>query len=85
MGTLNKDFVDYRLDFTMKILGKNIRSLRLERGMTQQALAFHIDSSQSVIHDVETKHSYNPTVFTIKKIATVLNVPMYELFKPSMG
>ena len=85
MGRLNKDFVDYRLDFTMRVLGRNIRSLRLERKMTQTDLAELIESSQALINAIETKRSYNPTIFTIKKIAEKLNTPMHELFKPSMG
>jgi transcriptional regulator with XRE-family HTH domain len=79
MSMLNKDFVDVRLEFTMKRIGKNIKRLRKERGWSQEKLALEIGSSQSVIHDIECNPGYNPTIFTIIKISTAFNLTLSDI------
>ena len=79
MGILNKDFVDVRLEFTMKRIGINIKRLRKVRGWSQTDLANQIDTSQSVIHDIESNHGYNPTILTLVKIASSFNITVAQL------
>ena len=79
MSILNKDFVDVRLEFTMKRIGINIQRLRKVRNWSQTDLADHIGTSQSVIHDIERNHGYNPTILTLVKIASAFNLTASDL------
>ncbi|MGW8444473.1 helix-turn-helix domain-containing protein [Paenibacillus sp. S33] len=59
-------------------IGAIIRTLRKEKGLTQQSLADEIDSSFSYIGRVERGES-NVTIETIIKIAAALNIGFFEL------
>ena len=61
-------------------LGKNIRSLRLERGISQEELAFKIDSARNFIGCIERAEK-SPTIFTLFRIAQALNVNLEFLVK----
>lgn len=54
-------------------LGERIRSLRLERGLTQKELGERCDMADSAIRRYESNRG-NPTQKTIERIATALGV-----------
>lgn len=59
-------------------LGKAIRQLREERGMTQEALAQEAGVTVGHMSMIERGHS-NPTWATVKSISRALGVSMIEL------
>jgi XRE family transcriptional regulator, fatty acid utilization regulator len=61
-------------------LGKAIRQLRNERGMTQEALAHAAGVTVGHLSMIERGHS-NPTWATVKAIASALDASMIELTK----
>lgn len=67
-----------RSDQPQPALGKAIRPLREERGMTQEALAQEAGITVGHMSMIERGHS-NPTWATVKAIAAALGVPMVEL------
>ena len=63
----------------MKVLvGRNVRRIRLEKGLTQEALADQSGLSQQYLSDLE-RGRRNPTVVTLWEIGQVLGVPPSEL------
>lgn len=58
--------------------GEKIRHLRLERNLTQKALASKCGMYESQIRKYETGKA-NPKIETLQKIADALNVPINEL------
>jgi DNA-binding XRE family transcriptional regulator len=78
---LNEEYVDVRLEWTMKCLGKNVRTLRKKFGYSQADLAKLIGTSQPVIHDIERSTGYNPTIYTIIKIAFAFNLKAEDILK----
>lgn len=67
------------MDFR-KQLGSRIRFLRTARKLTQEDLADKADLSVTFIGTTERGKNI-PSVKTCQKIAKVLGVPLYELFK----
>jgi transcriptional regulator with XRE-family HTH domain len=65
-------------------LGKAIRQLREERGMTQEALAQEAGVTVGHMSMIERGHS-NPTWATVKMIAIGLDVSMVDLAKLALG
>ena len=63
-----------------KKVGKRVRELRLERGMTQEQLSFEIGADNSYIANIENAHRDIP-LSRIRMIAKALNVEPYELLK----
>lgn len=63
----------------MGSLGQNIRSLRLSRGLSQDALAYEAEMSQAVLSQIESGEVLNPGVFTMLKIAEVFGITVDEL------
>lgn len=61
-------------------IGKKIKKYRKEKGLTQLDLATKSNMSRSYLADVENNR-YNPSVETIKSIASALDVPIEEFFK----
>ena len=61
-----------------------IRQIRKEARVTQEALAAAIGTSQSNISEIE-QGKHNPTLETLSKIATALNVAIPELFDEDTG
>ena len=60
-------------------IGERIRSIRKEKGLTQKELGEALGKrSQQQIGQWETGKA-NPKLETIEKIATALNVSVYEL------
>lgn len=61
-------------------LGKNIRELRRQQGVSQEELAFKIDSARNFIGCIERAEK-SPTIFTLFRIARALNVKLEILVK----
>lgn len=62
----------------MNQLGKNIKRFRLEKGLSQEALASAIGVKKSAISKYELGHR-QPSLETIHSIASILSVPFYDL------
>ena len=69
-----------RSDQPQPALGKAIRQLREERGMTQEALAHDAGVTVGHLSTIERGHS-NPTWATVKAITAALDASMVELMK----
>lgn len=57
-------------------IGENIKKYRKQKNMTQQQLANAIDKSKSTIEKYEADKIKNLSFETLKKIATILQVPI---------
>jgi transcriptional regulator with XRE-family HTH domain len=64
-----------------KLVGLNIRRLRVEREVSQERLAFDSGVDRSYLGGVE-RGEENPTVDVLDRLAATLAVPIGELFKP---
>jgi len=69
-----------RSDQPQPALGKAIRQLRKERGMTQEALAQEAGVTVGHMSMIERGHS-NPTWATVKAVAVALDSALAELAK----
>lgn len=68
-----------------KILGWNIRKIRVAQGITQQQLALDVKIDPAYTGRIE-RGLENLSINIIEAIATRLNVPLIELFRePSPG
>jgi transcriptional regulator with XRE-family HTH domain len=65
------------------ILGKNIKLLRKQKGLTQAVLAEKTDISIIFLSSIERGIKF-PKPDTLGKIAQVLNIEVFELFKGSL-
>lgn len=65
-----------------KILGANVRKLRLSANLSQEELAARIGMAQHYVSQLETGKR-NPTVLTLAMISQALSVPIARLFKTS--
>jgi transcriptional regulator with XRE-family HTH domain len=82
----------YRADvynkLTMKklftILGKNIKSERNKKGLTQEKLAERVGVSNNFISYIESGKKV-ASIKTVNKIAEVLDIPIADLFKDIPG
>ena len=61
-----------------KKFGKNVKTKRLELGLSQEALAFDAKSNRTYISDVE-RGTRNPSIEVVERIAKALGVTMGEL------
>ena len=59
--------------------GENVKKLRLEKGLSQEAFAHLADLDRTYIPSIE-KGERNVSIIVIEKIATALNVEIAELF-----
>ena len=64
-------------------LGKNIKFLRSEKGLTQAILAEKADISIIFLSSIERGVKY-PKADTLAKIANILEVEVFELFKGNL-
>ncbi len=62
------------------LLGKRIKTLRKEKGISQKDLAYQIGMEKSNLSVIENGKS-NPQVLTLVKIAAALDVMPIELLK----
>lgn len=64
-----------------ELLSANIKRFRNRRGWSQAKLADKLDISTNFLSDIETTKGW-VSPLTLVKIASALNVEVYELFKP---
>ena len=62
------------------VLGKNVKFLRIQKGLTQAILAEKADISIIFLSSIERGTKY-PKADTVARIAQVLEVEAFELFK----
>jgi len=67
-----------------KILGRNVRAARLQRGLSQEALALEAEMKRSYVSDLE-RGTRNPSVKAIARLARVLGVSPRDLLEVPAG
>jgi transcriptional regulator with XRE-family HTH domain len=60
------------------ILGRNVRRLRLQKGLTQEELAFEADIDLTYMGGIE-RGRRNPSLLVMARIAEALSVPLTKL------
>jgi transcriptional regulator with XRE-family HTH domain len=65
-----------------KLVGRNVKRVRQEKGLTQEQLAELSGFSQQYISGLE-QGQRNPTVVSLYELATALGVSHMELVRPS--
>ena len=70
----------YAGDSVLVSLGKTIRSLRVERKISQEGLAYGADIDRSYMGGIE-RGEHNIAVINLKKIAVQLDLKISELFE----
>lgn len=65
----------------MSTIGKNIKKLREQKGISQDRLSKLADISSNTIAKLELDESPNPTIDTLKKITSALNVKIEQLIQ----
>lgn len=61
-------------------IGENIKKLRLKNDLSQEELAFRIESARNYIGCIE-RGEKRARVITLDKIAKALNVSLADIFK----
>lgn len=64
-----------------RLVGRNVRRIRLEKGLTQEAFAERSGFSQQYLSDLE-RGRRNPTVVTLHELAGALGVSHVALVEP---
>ena len=64
-----------------KLVGQNVRRIRLEKGLTQEKFSEISGFSQQYVSGLETGHR-NPTVVTLYELAEALGVSHIDLVRP---
>jgi transcriptional regulator with XRE-family HTH domain len=67
-----------------KLVGRNLKRVRQEKGLTQEQLADLSGFSQQYISGLEQGRR-SPTVVSLYELATALDVSHMELVRPSEG
>ena len=62
-------------------IGKNIKKLRKQKGLSQDRLSKLADVSNNTIIKIESGGIQNPTIKTVQKIARALDVSVDNLIK----
>lgn len=75
---MEQDFIEK--DMFLQNVGKNIRAIRRLKSMSQEELAFKINSARNFIGCIE-RGEKAPTVYILYKIASVLSVSVDKLFE----
>jgi len=65
-----------------KLVGRNVKRIRQDRGLTQEELAERSGFSQQYISGLEQGRR-NPTIVSIYELATALGVSHMELVSPT--
>jgi len=65
----------------MSKIGKNLKKLREQKGVSQDRLSKLADISLNTIAKLELDETQNPTIETLQKIAKALNVKVEDLIK----
>ena len=61
------------------LVARNLRRLRVARGLSQEALAVDAAIDRTYVSRLE-REMENPTVAVLERIATALDVPIVEFF-----
>jgi transcriptional regulator with XRE-family HTH domain len=61
-----------------KIVGKNVRKIRQQRGMTQEKLAFEAEIDLTYVGGIE-RGKRNPSLLVMARVAEALSVPLAKL------
>jgi len=72
-------FNNISLQTIMSTIGKNIKKLRQEKGISQDKLSKLADISLNTVVKIELDQSPNPTLETIQKLAKALGVSLDDL------
>ena len=64
----------------LKLLGKRIRELRLDKGLSQAQLGMKIFKDQQSIHKVESGQ-FNPSYIYLLEICEGLEISIEDLFR----
>ena len=67
-----------------ELVGRNVRRIRLKKGLTQEKFAEISGFSQQYISSLEQGRR-NPTVVTLYELAMALEVSHVELVRPRRG
>ena len=73
---------DKQKEFLLQ-LGKRIRTIRLEKGLSQSELANRCGKERQSYQRVETGN-INPSIWYLQHIAKALDVELCAFFEPSM-
>ncbi|MDP3955880.1 MAG: helix-turn-helix transcriptional regulator [bacterium] len=65
----------------MSTIGKNIKQLRQEKGLSQDRLSKLSDLSLNTVVKIELDDTPNPTIETMQRIAKALEVSVDDLLK----
>jgi len=65
------------------LVARNIRKLRVKRGLSQENLAVDAEISNTYLNAIE-RNLKNPTVDILERIAIALGVPITAFFAPSL-
>ena len=65
-----------------KLVGRNVKRVRQDKGLTQEELADRSGFSQQYISGLEQGRR-NPTIVSIYELATALGVSHMELVRPT--
>lgn len=65
----------------VQLLGQNVRRLRVERGLSQEELAFRAGMKRSYLSDME-RGTRNPSVRALGRVAEALEITPDTLLKP---
>ena len=65
-------------------LGRNVRRLRRERGLSQEELAFEAASHRTYVSGIE-RGIRNPTLDVVERFAAALGVAPHQLLEPTQG
>lgn len=64
----------------VQLLGQNVRRLRVERGLSQEELAFRAGMKRSYLSDME-RGTRNPSVRALGRVAEALEIAPDTLLK----
>jgi DNA-binding XRE family transcriptional regulator len=76
---LNVAFMEKRMAQVCRVLGNNVKALRLAQGLSQEALALEAELDRTYISQIERGIS-NPSVLVLLKVANILHVEISDLF-----
>ncbi|MBU1776742.1 MAG: helix-turn-helix domain-containing protein [Gammaproteobacteria bacterium] len=71
--------MEKRMAQVCKVLGNNVKALRLAQGLSQEALALEAGLDRTYISQIERGVS-NPSVLVLLKISILLGVDVSDLF-----
>ncbi len=62
------------------MIDNHIKSLRLDRNITQEELANHLEISRQTIISIE-KGNYTPSLLLAMQISKFFNIPVEKIFR----